>query len=104
MVITRRQVKAALTIGLLFAIMMILPRESTPVPAAALMPSHTAVLLDPGHGTPDGGALAPDGTMMMIVAQGSDQMTAVDLADTGDGCRFSTCNGLLQQSIFRNCF
>lgn len=63
MVITRRQVKAALTIGLLFAIMLILPRESSLVPAAALMPSHTAVLLDPGHGAPDGGAAAPDGTM-----------------------------------------
>ena len=62
MVITKRQLKAALTIGLLFAIMVLLPDGKQAAPAAAFGPDAPTLLLDAGHGAPDGGAVAPDGT------------------------------------------
>lgn len=54
---------AALTILLLFGIILVLPRDTGDVTAAALLPGTVSLLLDAGHGAPDGGAGAPDGTL-----------------------------------------
>ena len=51
-----------MTILLLFGIILILPKETAPVPVSALQAGTAAVLLDAGHGAPDGGAVASDGT------------------------------------------
>ena len=61
-VIQKRILRSLLALGCILLVLSLLPKEEDyrPVLAGAVLP-HT-VVIDPGHGGEDGGAVAADGT------------------------------------------